>query len=42
MLIGRTCKGTSRGGEPCRTAPLREHDYCLVHSPDHAEEPDSQ
>ncbi len=25
-------------GEPCRAAPLRNSEYCLMHSPEHAQE----
>lgn len=25
-------------GRSCRSAPLREEEYCLFHSPDHEEE----
>ncbi len=32
------CAGTKENGQPCRAPKLRESEYCLMHSPDHAEE----
>ena len=34
----RQCHFRKPDGEYCRAIPLREGDYCLMHSPDHAEE----
>ena len=34
----RVCRATKPEGTPCRAAPLTEGDYCLMHSPEHAEE----
>lgn len=34
----RQCAFSSPAGEPCRAAPLRDSTFCLIHSPDHAEE----
>jgi hypothetical protein len=28
----RACTGTSKGGTPCRAAPLKDRDVCLAHS----------
>jgi nickel-dependent lactate racemase len=27
----RSCKGTTQKGNPCKTAPLKDSDYCLAH-----------
>ena len=32
------CAGTKENGQPCRVPKLRDSDYCLMHSPEHAEE----
>lgn len=32
------CAGMKENGQPCRAPKLRESDYCLMHSPEHAEE----
>ena len=34
----RYCRAIKEGGEPCRSAPLRDGPYCFWHSPEHAEE----
>ncbi len=34
----RQCAFRSPGGEPCRAAPLKDGNYCLMHSPEHAQE----
>lgn len=36
--MGRQCAFHSLGGEPCRAAPLRDSQFCLMHSPEHASE----
>ncbi len=38
MVVVRTCCFRKDDGTPCRAAPLRDGDYCLWHSPEHAEE----
>jgi hypothetical protein len=38
MVVSRTCKAIAEGGGQCRAAPLRESDFCLWHSPEHADE----
>ena len=37
-MAARNCKFVKDDGEPCRAAPLQDGDFCLWHSPDHAEE----
>ena len=32
------CASTKENGQPCRSPKLRDSDYCLMHSPEHAEE----
>ena len=32
------CAGRKENGQPCRSPKLRDSDYCLMHSPEHAEE----
>ncbi len=32
------CAGTKENGQPCRSPKLRDSEYCLMHSPEHAEE----
>ena len=34
----RNCRFVMPDGRPCRSSPLTGEDYCLFHSPDHAEE----
>ena len=38
MVMPRSCRAIREGGGPCRAAPLRDGDYCLMHSPEHAAE----
>ncbi len=38
MVVVRTCCFRKEDGTPCRASPLRDGDYCLWHSPEHAEE----
>ena len=37
-MAARGCKFVKPGGDPCRAPPLREGDYCRMHSPEHATE----
>ena len=32
------CAGKKENGQPCRAPKLRDSDYCLMHSPEHAQE----
>ena len=32
------CAGMKENGQPCRAPKLQEGDYCLMHSPEHAQE----
>ena len=32
------CAGMKENGQPCRASKLRDSDYCLMHSPEHAED----
>jgi hypothetical protein len=34
----RGCSGIKDNGQPCQAPKLRERDYCLMHSPEHAAE----
>ena len=34
----RTCRAIVEGGSACRAAPLRDGNFCLWHSPEHAAE----
>lgn len=34
----RGCSGFKDNGQPCQAPKLRESDYCLMHSPEHAAE----
>ena len=38
MVLQRRCKVVKENGEPCRSAPLKDSDYCWMHDPEHAEE----
>ena len=38
VVIPRTCRAVRESGAPCRAAPLRDGEYCLMHSPEHAAE----
>lgn len=37
-MIHRQCAFRLPSGEPCRAAPLKDGDFCLMHSPEHAQE----
>jgi len=37
-VVTRTCSFRKENGELCRAAPLRDSDFCLMHSPEHAQE----
>jgi hypothetical protein len=34
----RQCAFRTKSGEPCRAAPLRDGVFCIMHSPEHAQE----
>ena len=34
----RQCAYRSKTGEPCRAAPVKDSQYCIMHSPEHAQE----
>jgi len=36
--MSRQCAYRQEGGAPCRAAPLRDSQFCLMHSPEHAKE----
>jgi hypothetical protein len=37
-VIHRQCAFKLPSGEPCRAAPLKDGAFCLMHSPEHAQE----
>ena len=37
-MVVRTCKALKEDGSRCQAAPLLEGEFCLMHSPEHAEE----
>jgi hypothetical protein len=37
MLGRRSCKATRADGQPCRTAPLTDSEFCAMHDPQQAE-----
>ena len=37
-MVVRTCKAPKDDGSRCQAAPLLDGDFCLWHSPEHAEE----
>lgn len=37
-MMRRQCAYRQPNGEPCRAAPLRDSEFCLMHSPEHARE----
>ena len=37
-MVTRLCAYRFPHGEPCHSPPLRDGDYCLMHSPEHATE----
>jgi hypothetical protein len=37
-VIRRECAFRSQTGQPCRAAPLKDGQFCRMHSPEHAEE----
>lgn len=38
MVASRACNARKLDGSPCQAPPLKEGDFCLAHSPDHADE----
>jgi len=38
MMMRRQCTFRLPSGESCRTAPLRDSEYCRMHSPEHIKE----
>ncbi len=38
MVTISGCSGRKENGQACRAPKLRDSEYCLMHSPDHAEE----
>ena len=36
-MLRRTCQARTERGEPCRQAPLRDHDFRFWHDPENAE-----
>ena len=38
MVTHRLCAFRFPNGEPCHSPPLRDGDFCLMHSPEHAKE----
>ena len=36
--MSRQCAFCGPSGEPCRAAPLHDSQFCLMHSPEHAQE----
>ena len=37
-MVVRTCNALKEDGSRCQAAPLLDGDFCLMHSPEHAEE----
>jgi hypothetical protein len=37
-VVVRTCKTLKEDGSRCQAAPLLDGDFCLMHSPEHADE----
>jgi hypothetical protein len=35
-MLKRSCKATTAKGEACKARPLRDSEFCLLHSPDHS------
>lgn len=40
LMAKRHCQGTKANGDPCRTHPLVDGDWCLMHDPEKQEEAD--
>jgi hypothetical protein len=38
MTTQRVCRAVTADGKRCPTAPLRDEEYCFMHSPDHSVE----
>ncbi len=38
MVMRRQCASHLKSGEPCRAAPLRDSQFCWVHSPERVKE----
>ena len=36
--MDRQCAYRKDDGQPCRAAPLKDGEFCLMHSPEHAED----
>jgi hypothetical protein len=37
MVAKRACKGVNAKGEPCKSPPLHESEFCVFHDPSNAE-----
>ena len=37
-MTNHSCAGVKENGQPCRAPKVRDSDYCLMHSPEHAED----
>ena len=37
-MVTRCCQAQKDDGSPCRARPLRDAQFCIMHSPEHAEE----
>jgi hypothetical protein len=37
-VLRRRCAFRFPDGQPCRAAPLRDGEFCIMHSPEHAKE----
>lgn len=37
-MVTRRCQALKGDGQPCRARPLRDAQFCIMHSPEHAEE----
>ena len=38
MVMRRQCAFRKISGEPCRAAPVRDSEFCIMHSPEHVKE----
>lgn len=38
MVLNRTCRAVAESGKQCRSASLRDDEFCFWHSPAHADE----
>ncbi len=37
-MVKRSCNATTEAGQPCQALPMKDDEYCFMHSPEHTQE----